>query len=42
MAKWCNFYSCWCDDAEDITDGVGDCDYNCKDCEECQEILGQG
>ena len=33
MAKWCNHYNCWCCDAEDITDGEGDCDYECDDCE---------
>lgn len=38
MAKWCNHYNCWCSDAEDITDGTGDCDYDCNDCDECESI----
>jgi hypothetical protein len=36
--KWCNHYNCWCNDAEDITDGMGDCDYECNGCEDCEEI----
>lgn len=38
MAKWCNFYNCWCSDAEEITDGLGDCDYDCRGCDDCEEI----
>ncbi|GAB6170601.1 hypothetical protein JCM15765_08760 [Paradesulfitobacterium aromaticivorans] len=38
MHKWCNYYGCWCSDAKDITDGLGDCDYNCQDCDYCEEI----
>lgn len=38
MADWCNYYNAWCDEAEDITDGVGGCDYNCNDCENCFEV----
>lgn len=30
---WCGLYNCWCNEAEDITDGLGDCDYCCEDCE---------
>lgn len=36
--EWCNHYNCWCSDAEEITDGMGDCDYSCEGCEECEEI----
>lgn len=36
--NWCNFYNCWCSDAEDITDGRGDCNYNCKDCEHVEKV----
>lgn len=32
MAKWCNYYNCWCDDAKYITYGMGDCGYGCKGC----------
>lgn len=38
MAKWCNYYNCWCDDAEYITDGMGDCGYGCQGCPEYEEI----
>jgi hypothetical protein len=31
-------YNCWCSDAKDITDGKGDCDYNCNGCEESEVI----
>lgn len=35
--KWCNHYNCWCSDAEEITDGLGDCDYDCKGCDNAEE-----
>lgn len=37
--KWCNQYQCWCSDAEEITDGMGDCDYDCRDCPEAEEVV---
>lgn len=42
MAKWCNYFNCWCSDAENITDGLGACDYDCNDCDECEEIKPKG
>jgi len=36
MAEWCGNYNCWIDEAEDITDGMGGCDYQCTDCEYLQ------
>jgi len=36
--KWCKVYSCWCEDAEDITDGNGVCDYDCRNCDEVDEV----
>lgn len=36
--KWCSYYGCWADEAEDITDGMSDCDYECGDCEHCEEV----
>lgn len=37
--KWCNHYNCWCDDAEEITEGLDNyCDYDCKYCDESAEI----
>lgn len=40
--KWCNLYNCWCDDVKDVIDEtyVEVCDYDCKSCDECEEILG--
>ena len=38
MAQWCNQYNCWCSDAKEITDGLGDCEYNCKGCELSEDI----
>ncbi len=39
MAKWCNNYCCWCSDVEEITDEQYECDLDCNDCDECEEIL---
>ena len=30
--KWCNYYQCWCDDAEFIIEDNGYCDFNCNNC----------
>ncbi len=38
MALWCNRYDCWGSDAEDITDGMADCDYDCSDCDDSEEV----
>lgn len=38
MHKWCNYYNCWCDIAENITDGHGGCDYDCEGCEQMELI----
>ena len=38
IARWCNFYNAWCSDVDDITDGMADCDLDCKDCDDCEEI----
>ena len=40
--KWCNVAQCWCNDVEDVTDEQLGCDYDCNNCEEYEEILGQG
>lgn len=37
MAKWCNLINCWCDDAEEITEGQI-CDCDCNNCDEMEEI----
>lgn len=37
-AKWCVLYCCWCSNAEDITDGMGGCDYNCNGCEYAENV----
>jgi hypothetical protein len=34
---WCSRYNCWCDEAEDIMDGLEFCDYICADCEYAEE-----
>lgn len=36
--KWCNHYNCWCSDAKEITDGLGDCDYGCNGCNDAEEV----
>ena len=36
--KFCNLYGCWCDEIEDIIDGIVACDCNCKGCEDCEDI----
>ncbi|UZW13217.1 hypothetical protein OSC52_15375 [Clostridium pasteurianum] len=41
MARWCNHYNCWCSDAEDITDNIGDCDYDCSCCDDMEEITSR-
>lgn len=39
--RWCDRCGCWCSDAEDITDGMGDCDYECSYCEDCEEVKSE-
>jgi len=37
--KWCNIYNCWCSDVEEVIDVEdAECDLDCKNCEECEEI----
>jgi hypothetical protein len=36
--KWCNQYNCFCSEVEEITEGMGCCDYECYGCEEAVEI----
>jgi len=39
--KWCNRFSCWCDDVTDIMDFECDempCWYECDECEDCEEV----
>lgn len=36
--NWCNKYQCWCDEAEDITENMGDCDYDCRGCPEVDKV----
>lgn len=38
MIKWCNYYDCLCDEAEDTTEGMGDCDYACDECSFREEV----
>jgi len=38
MAKWCNLYNCWCDEAEGIAEYEGDCSYECNHCDDCEEV----
>ena len=35
---WCGLYGCWANEAEDITEGMGACDYECNGCEESEEV----
>mgnify|MGYP006928715600 CR=1 FL=1 len=35
-AKWCNYYQCWCDDAEFIIEDNGYCDFDCNSCHHCE------
>jgi hypothetical protein len=34
---WCNAVGCWCNDVENITDGMMACDMCCEDCEFCDD-----
>lgn len=38
MSLWCNKYNMWANEAEDLTDGMGDCEYACNGCEDSEEI----
>lgn len=38
MNKWCRLSNCWCDDVEEITEGQLDCDYECTNCEDFEEV----
>lgn len=42
MSRWCSYYNCWCSDAKEITDGEGDCDYNCNNCVNKEEVSQKG
>jgi len=35
---FCNKYGCWCDDVIDITENQNDCNGNCSECKESEEI----
>jgi len=39
--KWCNYYNCWCNEVEDIIEEGIECDLECNDCEECEDIKPQ-
>ncbi len=41
MAKWCNHYNCPCEEAVKTGDYLGDCDYVCDGCYECEELEQQ-
>lgn len=38
MNRWCNLYGCWCSDVEEILEDLPDCNFECEDCEESEEI----
>lgn len=39
--KWCKVAECWCDEAEDITEGQLGCDYDCNNCDECVLVTNE-
>lgn len=39
MAKWCNYYNCWCDDIEEVIPEEGiECELDCRHCENMEKI----
>ena len=39
MAKWCNYFNCWCNDVEDVIPEEGiECELDCRYCEEMEII----
>jgi len=36
--KWCNYVSCWVTDVMEISEGQLPCEYDCDDCEYCEEV----
>lgn len=39
MAKWCNYFNCWCNDVEEIIPEEGiECDLDCNYCEKMEQI----
>ena len=39
MAKWCNYFGCWCNDVEEVIleEGIN-CNLRCNKCENMEEI----
>lgn len=35
---WCEKYGMWCDDVPDLTDNRNDCNGNCTECEQSQNV----
>lgn len=39
MARWCNYYNCFCNDVEAIIPEEGiECDLNCRKCDNMENI----
>lgn len=36
---WCNWFSCWAEDAEFVSDGEAPCDYDCKGCRHAEKQI---
>ena len=36
--KWCNVMNMWCSDMDEEDCNNAQCDGDCKNCEECEEI----
>ena len=39
MARWCNYYNCWCKDVEYLFEEEIECDLDCRYCEDSEEII---
>lgn len=39
MAKWCNYYNCWCNDVEEVIPEEGIvCELDCSSCSDMEKI----
>ena len=39
MAKWCNYYNCFCNDVQEVIPEEGiECDLNCRKCDNMEII----
>ena len=36
--KWCNVINMWCDDMDDEEIDLIDCDGDCRNCDQCEEV----